>query len=251
MLTRWNEINAFDFDPHSVLPVLCVGSCEQHSRHLPLGTDSMLVEKVTEEAAALAKVRVVLLPTQKIGYSPHHRAFRGCITLSQDTMFHYLLEVFRCVFDDGFAKLLIVNGHGGNQSCLQTVVNELGAAGYRALLVRYWDLIGPEVAAIRESPAGGMGHAGEFETSLMLHYCPELVLEERIGEYPPARGNSYHGPDLFAKNQVYQYKPFEEYSPDGNVGQPHFASREKGARFAEVASRALADLMDDYADHTF
>lgn len=252
MLTHWNEINAFDFEPAGAVAVLCVGSCEQHSLHLPLGTDAMLVEGVAEDAAKLARTRVVLLPVQKIGYSPHHRGFKGCITLSQETMFRYYLELCRCVYDNGFEKLLIVNGHGGNQSCLQTVVNELGATGCRqALLLRYWDLIGDKIAALRDSAAGGMGHAGEFETSAMLYYRPKLVQKDRIKEYPPAEGNRYHGPDLFAKNSVYQYKCFEEYSKDGNVGQPHFASAEKGRMFAEHAAQALAELIDYFAVNTF
>ena len=251
MLTRWNEIDSPDFDPKGKIAAICIGSCEQHGLHLPLGTDSMLIEGVTEDAARLASAQIVLLPVQKFGYSPHHRAFRGWITLSQETMFRYYMEVCGCVFANGFEKLLLLNGHGGNQSCLQTVVNELGAAGNRALLVRYWDLIGDAVAALRESPAGGMGHAGEFETSLMLHYHPELVRQDRIREYAPAAGNEYHGPDLFARNTVYQYKPFEEYSKDGNVGQPHFASREKGDKIAQCAATALARLMDYYAENTF
>lgn len=252
MLTRWNEINSFDFDPKGAVAVLCVGSCEQHSLHLPLGVDALLAERVAEDAASIAKTNLVLLPVQKIGYSPHHQGFKGFITLSQVTMFHYLVEICECVYQNGFEKLLIVNGHGGNQSCLQTVVNELGAGGHRqAILVRYWDLISDKIQKLRSSEPGGMGHAGEFETAMMLYYYPELVQTDRIRNYPPAQGVKYHGPDLFAKNAVYQYKCFEEYSKDGNVGQPHLASAEKGKKFAQYAAEALAELADYFAEHTF
>lgn len=252
MLSLWNEIVAEDFDAKDAVAVLCVGSCEQHGLHLPLGTDAMLAEAVAKDAARLANAKMVLLPVQKIGYSPHHRGFNGCVTLSQDAMFHYILEICLCIYANGFRKLMIVNGHGGNQSCLQTVVNELGARGYRqALLVRYWDLIADQINDLRTSQSGGMGHAGEFETSMMLHYYPELVKVERIKDYPPAQGNRYHGPDLFAKNCIYQYKCFDEYSKDGNVGQPKLASAEKGAEFAHLAAQALADLADDFLANTF
>lgn len=207
---------------------------------------------MSEEAARRARATVLLLPPQVLGYSPHHRAFKGCLTLSQDALFHYLVEVCRCAFDGGLEKLLIVNSHGGNQSCLQTVVNELGAAhGRRAILVRYWDLIEEQVRALRESPEGGMGHACEFETSLMLYLRPELVRPERIGERPPAGGGPYHGPDLFAHSPVYRYVAFEAYSALGSVGQPQYASAEKGEKFFRLAADALARLIDHYAESGF
>jgi creatinine amidohydrolase len=252
MLQKWYETIAFDFDFQDVLGVLCVGSCEQHSEYLPVGTDGLLGTVLCQEAAKLAKTKVLLLPTQQIGFSPHHRAFKGYITLSQDTMFHYLTELCLCAYENGLNKLLIVNAHGGNQSCLQTVVNELGSVYKKhALLVRYWDLIGDKVNEIRQSGSGGMGHAGEFETSLMLHFYPELVKRAKFFNREAAKGNKYHDPDMFAKNMVYIYKNFDEYSEKGNIGQPQYATAEKGKLFGEYAIKALSELMDYYAANDF
>lgn len=252
MKTLWYERTASDLCLENCVGLLSVGSCEQHSHHLPVGTDGFLGWRLVQAAANRAACDTILLPPQFIGYSPHHRAWKGYLTLTQQTMFSYYLELCRCAFDNGLQKLIIVNAHGGNQSCLQTVVNELGAQfGYRAILVRYWDLISDEVAAIRQSGPGGMGHAGEFETSLMQYLYPELVQEHRILQQPPATGNAYHHPDMFAKNTVYQYKPFDEYSADGNVGQPQFASSREGAALFDAAADALAKLIDTYHMHTF
>ena len=252
MILKWYETAAPDFDLSGAVGVLSVGSCEQHSDYLPVGTDGLIGWRLIEAAAERAKSRAFVLPPQFIGYSPHHRAFKGYITLSQDTMFHYLLEVCKCAFDNGLEKLLIVNSHGGNQSCLQTVVNELGAQyGYRPLLVRYWDLIGDLVAKTRESEAGGMGHAGEFETSLIEYLYPDLVHADRFGERAPAVGNRYHGPDMFAKNTVYQFKPFDEYDKRGNIGQPQYGTAEKGKIYFDAAAKAIADLIDFYQHTTF
>ena len=252
MVTKWYETASADFDFDGAVGVLNVGSCEQHSDYLPVGTDGLIGWRVIEAAAGRAKSKTVLLPPQWIGYSPHHRAFKGYLTLTQDTMFHYLFEVCKCAFDNGLQKLLIVNSHGGNQSCLQTVVNELGAqCGYRPLLVRYWDLIGDLVGQLRTSGPGGMGHAGEFETSLIQYLYPDLVHAERFGQRPPAEGNRYHGPDMFAKNAVYQFKNFDEYDKRGNIGQPQFATAEKGKAFFDAAADAIADLIDFYQQTTF
>ena len=255
MVHEWYKMNSFDFDRGKLekgIVILSVGSCEQHSRHLPVGTDGWIGYRLCFDASTLCVIDAYLLPPQVFGYSPHHRAFMGYVTLSQETMFRYYLEVCECVFEQGVKKMLIVNSHGGNQSCLQTVVNELGAKyGYNCLLVRYWDLIVDEVEKTRRSGNGGMGHAGEFETSVMEYLYPDLVKAEGIADYPPAEGNEYHGPDMFAKNKVYQYKPFDEYSKDGNVGQPQFASSEEGKTLYEAAVGELAKLIDFYAANDF
>lgn len=245
MLIRWTDTIAWDLDAEHALGVLCVGSTEQHSNYLPLGTDSILGERLVCEAAEKALARVLLLPVQKIGFSPHHRAFPGVLTLRNDVMTDYLTEICESAFAAGLPRLLIVNSHGGNQTALQAVVNRLGAEfGRKVVLVRYWDLIADKIDAIRKSEPGGMGHAGEFETSLLLHYAPELVDAGRIDTRPPAQGDAWHHPDMFAKNRVYRYIPFDTYSALGNIGQAYLASPEEGAELSRLITEKLAELMD-------
>lgn len=252
MLTEWYKTCEPDFSYQNTVGLLIAGSCEQHSKYLPAGTDGLIGYAIAKAAGTACRARTLLLPLQTIGYSPHHRNFRGYLTLSQDTMFRYYLEICRCAFEQGLEKLLIINAHGGNQSCLQTVVNELGAKyNHRCILVRYWDLIADAVAKIRSSGEGGMGHAGEFETSLMLYLYPEMVKKEAWEGYKPAAGNPYHSPDMFASNPVYQYKPFIEYSAEGNIGQPQLADPEKGKIFFEKTVKAIADLIDFYCINQF
>lgn len=253
MLISWYNTISPDFPkPGTAIGLLCVGSCEQHCEYLPVGTDGLVGERICELAAERAKTSVIMLPVQRIGFSPHHRAFPGYITLSQDIMFHYLTEVLLCAYENGLEKILIVNSHGGNQSCLQTVVNELGSVHRKqALLVRYWDLIADQIRQIRQTPEGGMGHAGEFEASLVLYHYPELVNLSRFGDRHAAQGNRYHSPDLLSKNAVYQYKNFDEYSDKGNIGQPQFASAEKGKLFSDAAVNALTELIDFYKENEF
>ncbi len=249
MLIQWEKTNAWTNQASRYLGLFIAGSTEQHSRHLPVGTDSLLGEKLGQEAARKAASCVLMLPAQHVGFSPHHRAFPGVLTLQTDVMIDYLTDLLRSAFESGLRKLLIVNAHGGNQTALQAVVNRLGAEyGYEAVLVRYWDLIADRISEIRKSPFGGMGHAGELETSLMLHYYPELVLQDQIGEYPPAEGDEWHHPDMFAKNKIYRYVPFDVYSKDGNVGQPQYGSAEEGALLASLITDRLAELMDHLAE---
>lgn len=250
MLIEWYHTGSWDFHFEDVIGVLNVASCEQHSRYLPVGTDGLIGYALTREAAKLCKSKALLFPQQTVGYSPHHRAFKGYLTISQDTMFRYYYEICKSAFDQGLGRLIIVNSHGGNQSCMQTVVNELGACGgYSCILVRYWDLIAETIAETRNSGPGGMGHAGEFEASLMMYLYPEMVNTKHIMDCPPAEGDRYHSPDMFAHNRVYQYKPFDAYSSEGNVGQPQFASREKGEAFFLQGVKALGELIDFYSEN--
>lgn len=245
MFVRWEEVTAFDIDLSKSLTLLCVGSTEQHSDYLPLGTDTMIGERLGELAAQKANCPVVMLPTQHIGFSPHHRAFPGALTLSQQVMFAYLMDICRCIYANGAEKFMIINSHGGNQTCLQAVVNEIGATlNKRVVLVRYWDLIAKVIGDLRESGPGGMGHAGELETSLMLHFRPDLVHRDRIDERPLATGSEWHHPDMFASNKIYIYKPFNEYSPKGNIGQPILGNEEKGGKIASLIVDELARLIE-------
>lgn len=245
MLIHWDKTIAWDIDAENSLGVLVVGSTEQHSKYLPVGTDSLLGEKLTEQAAQKANARILMLPVQRIGFSPHHRAFPGVLTIKNNVMVDYLTEICLSAFESGIRRLLIVNSHGGNQTALQVVVNRLGSEyGREAVLVRYWDLISDKIGGIRKSAPGGMGHAGEFETSLMLHYYPELVDNSRVAQYPVAQGDEWHHPDMFAKNKVYRYIPFDIYSDDGNIGQPHLALAEEGKAIADAVTAELAILME-------
>jgi len=245
MLIYWDKSVAWDINAENALGVLVVGSTEQHSKYLPTGTDSLLGEKLTELAAQKADGRIIMLPTQRIGFSPHHRAFPGALTLKNNIMVDYLTEICLSAFNNGIRKMLIVNSHGGNQTALQAVVNRLGSEfGYEAVLVRYWDLISDKINEIRKSAPGGMGHAGELETSMMLHFYPELVDKSRIAEYPTAKGDEWHHPDMFAKNRIYRYIPFDVYSDDGNIGQPHLASAQEGEAISLAVVNELASLME-------
>lgn len=252
MLIKWVNAISSDFNASESLGLLCVGSCEQHSDYLPLGTDSFIGERLAQEAAINASCQVLMLPTQQIGFSPHHRAFPGYISLSQQTMFSYLCEMCLCAFENGIEKLIILNSHGGNQTCLQAVVNELGSVhNKKVVLVRYWDLISDTIDNIRVSEKGGMGHAGEFETSLMLYYYPEFVKNSRIDNRDIALGNEWHNPDMFASNKIYIYKPFDEYSKKGNIGQPQYGSSEKGGVIASSIIEQLVKLMNDIYANEF
>ena len=144
---------------------------------------------VLQKAAELAKTELLLLPQICYGFAPHHCFAGGTVTISQATLIAYLADICRSVHANGFKRLFIVNSHGGNQVYLSGVINQIGpeiGKELSVLGVLYWNLADKQIKQIRESPVGGMSHACEFETSLMMYLQPQLVKTGRIPVSDPA-----------------------------------------------------------------
>jgi creatinine amidohydrolase len=230
-----NETAAAD---GSVL-VVPVGSVEQHGRHLPVGTDTLLADAVANAAVAAVEAdRPVLLgPTVPTGFSPHHLSFGGTVSPPFDGLRRHLVAVGAAGVDLGFDAVLFVNGHGGNGPLVGSAVGTLGADSDDAevLGVTYFDLAAPFVDEVRESDPGGMGHAGEFETSLLLYLYPEMVDEAAYETVYREEPYDHAGREMFDAGPLSVYRPFATYSESGVLGDPTLASAEKGeALFAGV-----------------
>ena len=234
--------------------VVPVGSIEQHGNHLPVATDTILVDAVAQLAAERVDGDVPLLVTPPVwsGYSPHHMAFGGTITLDYDDLLDVIEDIADAALDNGFDALLLVNGHGGNGSLINSAVSTIGVAHPDAdvLGVTYFQLAGAFIDELRESEIGGMSHGGEFETSLMLHLRPDLVREDRLeGTY---HEESYDRSldDMFQGGPLSVYRSFDEYSESGAIGDPDLASAEKGERIYELLGDELEDIVRQIHDET-
>ncbi|AKS31569.1 creatininase family protein [Mycolicibacterium goodii] len=164
--------------------VLPIGAVEQHGDHLPLGTDFLLVEAVCDRALQHLQddgTTWVRMPTMTFGHSPHH-LFAAAVSLRPGTLSDVLADVLDSLAQTGFRRIVIVNGHGGNDELVRLAVkaHSLRAEG-TAAACSYWTLTAETTAeaAAAERPDRTPGHAGWFETSLMLAVHPELVADER------------------------------------------------------------------------
>ncbi len=253
MIMEWYHLtkNQFHSLQGKTIAAINFSSTEQHASHLPVGTDRIIGEEILAEAAKRAKSTVVVMPSVCYGYSPHHRFAQGYVTIAQKTLIDFCKDICRCVYENGFRSLAILNSHGGNMPALHCAVNEIGEEyenSFSVALFRYWELIVKEISEVRESAMGGMGHAGEFETSLMMHLHPELVASDLIKECPVAKGDPYYEPGLMGKKKYSTFVSFNKYNPDGNLGQPHLANPEKGRVLFESAVRAVADFLDFWCE---
>jgi creatinine amidohydrolase len=224
------------------LIVAPIAACEQHGPHLPVFTDSILCGAVADGVEAALRDRVLLLPVLWLGASEHHLPFGGTLTATLPTYETMLVELLRPLLRDGFRRVLILNGHGGNIDPLRIALRRLDVEFPGAILTgaAYWDLAEAELAALCRGPRKVMGHACELETSMMLHLRPDLVRIDQVADDPDDAPEGLRG-TLWARD-------FARRTHHGAVGHPEAATAESGramldaaiARAAAVAAQLLA-----------
>jgi len=188
-LTRAELAQARD---HGALPVLPIGAIEQHGDHLPVGTDTICAGAVAVRAAAALRAaepdapHVLVLPPLPFGFSPHHKDWPG-------TILGVISDIADSVMRVGFDRLLIVNGHGGNQGPLTTACTSLASRGLAAGWVNYFDPGEAEWLAMLPGGWPAVGHACTFETSLVMALRPDEAarIAIRAAGLPPRLAQPY------------------------------------------------------------
>jgi len=233
--------------------VIPVGSIEQHGHHLPVATDTILVDAVVSGASEQldADLPVLVTPPVWSGFSPHHLPFGGTLSLEFEHLRATLEDIAETGLENGFDAICFVNGHGGNASLIDAVTSTIGKSTDAEVLgTTYFTLATDEIASIRESEIGGMAHGGEYETSLMLHLRPDLVDD---ADDPDATMWDEHyelgGSDLLESGPISVYRTFDEYSASGAIGAPGLANEEKGARIYDIVTSELAAVFTAIHEH--
>ncbi|MGE6732719.1 creatininase family protein [Streptomyces sp. NPDC059900] len=222
------------------IALLPIGSQEQHAGHLPMGTDTLLASAVTDRAAQLLGddgPRVVRLPVLPYGHSPHH-LFAAAVSLSAATLGAVLGDILGSLSRSGFDRIMIVNGHGGNDEVMRLAIKEFALHTDVALAAcSYWSLgEGDEAGRPEVTP----GHAGWFETSLMLAAHPDLVrtpLPVREPVQPPPLFDRPPHPGL----SVERYGEWERVG--GATDDPSGADGERGGRLLDARAAQLAEAI--------
>lgn len=222
--------------------VLPVAATEQHGPHLPVWVDTVVGERIAAAAAErLAdQADVLVCPTMHFGASNHHLIYPGALSLSTDTLIRVLTELTDSLVSSGFRRIFVLNSHGGNEEVIRLVARELalrhdvvaGAASYWTLA---WQAMIDEGGALEIGRVPG--HAGGFETSMMLALEPELVRRELLPL--PRRGSGERSRDEPAGRPMIQrhgsWRASDGYSDDAAD-----AAAEHGARLFELIVREVA-----------
>jgi creatinine amidohydrolase len=228
--------------------VLPLGATEQHGPHLPAGTDALICGGVAERVAERleGQVPVVVAPTLWFGNSAHHLPFGATLSLGTETYLHVLMDLGRSAVASGFRRLFFLNGHGGNHELIQLAARDLALQHpLDAAAGSYW-VIAQE--ALREAAGGEAatipGHAGTFETSMIMALSPHLVREPRPSRpAAPALKAGFEVPLRVERHGSWQ-------AIDGFSDSPAGAGAELGQALLEAAVGAVADALRDFHEAT-
>jgi creatinine amidohydrolase len=218
--------------------VLPWGATEAHNRHLPYGTDVIEATRIAERAAELAHeqgARVAVLPTIPFGNDEQQLDQACTISFSTSTAIAVLNDVARSLIRQGIDRLVILNAHGGNQ--FQPLVRDVQSKyGILVVVANFYEMVPDVKRDVFENPGD---HADELETSLLLHLCPDLVELPRAG----AGGRRPFAIDGLVQPGVWTPRPWSKSHPDTGSGDPSRATAEKGHRYFEAVTLAIAELL--------
>jgi creatinine amidohydrolase len=224
------------------LALLPLGATEQHGPHLPSGTDTLTVESVARDAAELAaeQIPVVVTPPLPFGSSAHHLVFGATLSLSTETYYRALCDLIESLEQDGFTRIFLLNGHGGNHELAQLAARDMALKHpVRIGAGSYWTIAWDVLTAIgahqnRRLP----GHAGDFETSVILSLRPELVARSK------PRRTDFTGSDPRRFESPWRYEKHGFWREiDGFTDSPDQASAPRGEEYRTVIARAVADAL--------
>lgn len=238
----WNEINALD---RSTVVVIPFGAMEQHGLHMPMCTDALIGDALAVRLDAACSNSLLIVPMQWLGLSTHHMRFPGTITASPETFIAMAFEIISSLAQAGFTKFLILNSHGGNASALDVVLNKCKVAFHSCTFagVTYWNAAAADLSELRASTRGGMGHACELETSLVLAQRAELVRLDKLAPDGCWPVSPYLAKDMLHGGTASLAATFDQISANGSVGDPRTASAEKGEMFFQAILHHLVALV--------
>ena len=208
-----------EYAKRDAVVVVPIGSTEQHGVALPVCTDSRDLTYVVRRGARLADdVPVLVTPVIPFGVSPHHIMYGGTISLRVETVVAMLTDICQSIIADGFGRILILNGHGGNSNTVGAAALQLKhTLGRQIQAITWWDLIPGVIDSVREGPCSTIGHAGEAECSCILALTPDSVRKDKL------------------------------ILVDGISDDPALGTAEKGQRILDAAADALADKLREIA----
>jgi len=233
----WKTVRTTDYQ----VAVLPWGATEAHNFHLPYATDNHEAQHVAGESARrawAAGARVIVLPGIPYGVNTGQLDIRLCINMNPSTQAAVLGDIARSLEGQGIRKLVILNSHGGND--FRQMIRELQpACGVFICSINWWNCVNP-------SPyfAEPGDHAGELETSLMMHIMPDLVLP--LSDAGEGRARKFRVTGL-REGWAWAPRAWTKVTDDTGVGNPRAATAERGEKFLDAVANRISGFLVELA----
>lgn len=234
--TNWKQVKNENYST-AVLPW---GATEAHNYHLPYATDNILAEESAIQAAEIAwknKARPIVLPTIPFGVNTGQIDVKLCMNMNPSTQYAVLKDIVQVLDHHKIQKFVIINAHGGNN--FKQMIRELSLDFPKVFIcaLNWWQATNAN--EFFQEPGD---HAGELETSAVMHLKPELCLPlEEAGE---AQAKSFKLKGL-KEGWVSTQREWTKVTEDTGVGNPKAASAEKGERFFRKTTEIIAGFLQE------
>jgi creatinine amidohydrolase len=251
---NWLDLTSEDFtslDPARTVAILPVAAVEQHGPHLPVATDTAIAEGMIAEVKKIVPddLSILFLPIQAVGKSNEHIRSPGTLTFTAETVLRAWTEIGESVARAGIRKLVLVNSHGGNVEILGIAARELRIRCQMLCVQTQWRRLGLPADMFDAVETTHGIHAGDIETSLMLHFRPDLVKMDKAQNFvSSAVGMEKEFTFLRPTGPA---APFGWIAPDlnpfGACGDASRGTAEKGRAVAEFQARGFIKLLQEVA----
>lgn len=235
----WPAVEAL---PRSTPIIIPIAALEQHGGHLPVFTDSLLLGEVVRRASAGLEDRALFAPLTWLGNSHHHLDFPGTLSASPRLYLDLLVDLMDNFLFHGFRRIVLLNGHGGNITPGKQAVFEVRQK-YRQrtdlllLFATYWECADP-LPGRTDLVQTAMGHACEWETSMIQRIAPQLVGPLESLEPVPFE---------YGFEPAYRGWTTRDRTRAGYIGDPRRANPDKGEYLFETFSQGVVKLVKDVA----
>lgn len=242
----WQEMWRHEFEEalkHDPVVILPTGSVEQHGPHCPMDVDIVgPFYMAVRVAQRVDDFPVIVAPPIWSGFTHYNKGFAGTISLRIETYLNLVGDVCRSICDNGFKRIVMVNGHGGNMAPNHVVRDTIAEENVFVVAYSWWQSVADEMLAWSDTDNGSVGHGGEWETSVMLYLREHLIAKSLM--------NDDIFPNPFSED-LRHFGGFSERRRDtrdvtGTMGSASAASREKGEKVFNLAVERLERLVREY-----
>ena len=223
-----------------------IGHTEQHGYHLPLSTDTIIINAIAQGTVTKLPTRSYTLPVTPYGVSTHRSSFAATMNAGGRAFEDFWLSVIDVLVQRGFDRFYLISGHGGNVSFLVNIVKYADERHRRIFCATSWLHTSGRIDAetlkkYRTSNIGGMGHAGELETSYLLHLRPDLCHMERVVDETDFVATPDYYMDWIDGGALVANPPWDDDTKTGAYGAGSHGTAEKGRLWLEAAIEEKAD----------